>query len=415
MKVNGSMNQPVRQPIPGVTPHPSLPATTPAPEPAAASLPDRLVETLREAGMEVSSARMFALAAELEAIGFPLSRITYEAVFRALFLSNNSVPLTPELLTGAILEGNHLYRRVEELRDAARVLLADRRIAGEIRSAVAALVRDLEALAGTETGVPMTGSALQASVEAAISQAGFPPNLPDSQNAVLLAAGGAAQTSALAESIGSLLRKSGMVFEWGLLAWYRAGADPGRLFELIHGDLKGALLGFLTAMESSGRKGRLPAKIKSLGENTRSLLDRVTASQISHLAENSGDRRSLAFQIPFGAAPGLLYAGIGVEGRKEPETKNLDTEHFSLAFEIETSNLGMVRAHLVVSGKTVSATFYLRDAAAKALAEEMAPEFRAFLDGRGYEPGSIRFGFARDESESMGGGEKTRRSLDVRG
>ena len=415
MNIDPAGNQPVRQPVPDVSSRPVTQGTPPPARSPTAGVPGRLAEVLRQAGADVSAAKLLALAAELESLGFPLARITPETAVQALFLSNNSVQLSPELLAEWNGEGDSVFRRVEKLRDAARALLADRRVAGGVRAAVAALVRDLDALAGAEPGAPLTGPALQSVLEAAIPAAGFPMNRLDDLAAVLLAAGGTAQASALAESIGSLLRRSGMMFEWRLLAWYRAGAAPGRLFELIHGDLKGALLGFLAEMEPYRGKGRLPTNLKSLEENARSLLDRITGGQISHLIDNSGERRSLSLQIPFGVVPERLYAGVGIEGRREPERNRFDTEHYSLAFEIETTNLGTVRAHLVFSGETVSATFYLRDREAKELAEGMTGEFRAFLEGRGYETGSIRFGIARDDSDSGSPGGMSRRSVDVRG
>lgn len=415
MKVDGTVNQPIRQQIGGVTHRPSRGETAHTTEPAARTVPDRLAEVLREADVEVSRAKFEALATEMESIGFPLTRIIPETAIRALFLSNNSVPLTPELLAEGAGEGDYVFHRAEELLDAARALLADRRLGGEMRASVAALVRDLDALTGAEPSAPLTGSALQSTVEAALPLTGFPANLLDNLNAVLLSTGGTGQGSALAEGLGSLLRRSGMVFEWRLLAWYRAGADPVRLLDLICGDLKGALLGFLGAMESHRGKGRLTANLKSLGENARSLLDRITIGQLSHLADNTVDRRTLVFQIPFGNAPERLYAGVSVEGRREEEGNRIDPVHYSLAFEIETSNLGTVKAHLMVSGKTVSATFYLRDGETKSLAEEMAGEFREFLEGRGYETGLIRFGVAGDDSESGTAERKTRRSVNVRG
>ena len=412
MKVDPAGNRPVRLTVPDAPSRPS-PRETASPRLSTpGGVPGRLAEALREAGADVSPSRLLALAADLEALGVPLSRITPETALRALFLSNNAVPLSPELLAEPPGQAAPFFQGVDALRDAAHALLADRRITGTIRDAVAALARDLDALS---MAAPLpSGSVTAADGETPIPAGTAMSALLDDPGALLSSAGSAPGT-ALAEGVGSLMRRSGVMFEWRLLAWYRAGADPGRLADLVRGDLKGALLGFLAAMETLRGKGRAPGGLKTLEEGSRSLLDRITAGQISHLADNSGERRNLVLNLPFGTGPERMYAGVKAEGRSEPGGDRLDTEHYSLAFEIETSDLGLVRVHLMMSGKTVSAAVYLRDEEAKALAEEMAGDFRAFLAGRGYEPGSIRFGVGADDRESDVTGGRRRRAVNVRG
>lgn len=415
MKMDGIGSQTIRQPVTGVAPRHLQRGGVPVTVAASSGAPDLLAEALRAGGAEVSSARLLTLAAEMESIGFTASLITPGIALRALFLANNSVPLSYGILVEDTGEGGFVFRRVEELLDAARALIAGRRITGDMRAAVAALAGGLDELLGVAPGALPPGLALSSDTGAAIFTAGFSHNPLAVLDNMFLAAGGAAQGSSIAEVIGSFLRKNGMMFEWRLLAWYRAGADPGRLGDLVRGDLKGMLLGFLAALESRRGKGRSSGTLKSLEGNARSLLERITGGQISNLLENSGERRNIGLNVPFGIGADRMYARVDAEGRREPEGNRLSAEHWSLAFEIETANLGLVRVRLSFSGKTVSAVFYLRDKTVKALAVGMTDELRAFLIGRGYDPGPIRFGIAGEDGESRGPGGKLRRTVDVRG
>jgi hypothetical protein len=412
MKVDPAGNQPIRSTVPEASIRSApRPAALPS-QSASEGMTGRLADALRTAGAEASPSKLLSLASELDAIGFSASKITPEIALRALFLSNNSVKLTPGLLTDSQDTAETLFSRVENLRTTVRMLLTSGRIPANLREAVAALARDLDALGGTP--IFPSGATVAAGSGTALLPGGMLTSQSDS-GALLLASAAGIPGSAAAEGVESLLRKSGATFERNLLAWYRAGGDPGSLDGLVRGDLKGALLSFLASMEAHRFKARPSGALKSLEDGARSLVDNLTSGQITHLADNAGERRSLVLDLPFGPSPEKMYARVNAEGKKEPDSKLLDTGRVSLVFRIETSHLGAVSVHLAMHGKTISAAVYLRDEETKALAADMAGEFRGFLAGRGYEPGLIRFGIAGEEGGTKGAGGKPRRSVNVKG
>jgi hypothetical protein len=203
-----------------------------------------------------------------------------------------------------------------------------------------------------------------------------------------------------------------MGFEWKLLAWHRAGHDPGMLHHLLHEDLKGILFHFLRDREPL--PGRDPLTLK-LEDRARSLLDGITARQVDYLLDGSGEQRSLPLAVPADDSRERMYAGIRPDARKTRDESASGPGFFSLAVDVETSRLGMVRARLRFSGKMTSATFLLRDRRALALAAGMADEFRGMLRERGYEPGVIRFALAGRETAYPAENPDRRNSLDIQG
>ena len=59
-----------------------------------------------------------------------------------------------------------------------------------------------------------------------------------------------------------MIMKSGMSFEWRLLAWHRAGRDPQALRDLLGNDLKGLLLTLSESIRKQSAKGRLSGRLR---------------------------------------------------------------------------------------------------------------------------------------------------------
>jgi hypothetical protein len=212
--------------------------------------------------------------------------------------------------------------------------------------------------------------------------------------------------------LGNIFRKSGVSFEWRLLAWFRAGKDTGMLRNLQQRDLKGILFTFLRDREKSGEK---EPRSETLDKQVRSLLDSITARQVTHLLDGSVEQRMLPLIVPAEDPGERIYAGVRSEDGTQPDKDAPETESFSLSLDFETTHLGPLTARLRFSGKTASATFFLKDAQTRTLASEMEGEFREMLCERGYEPGIFHFFLTDKDSAYSGERISSRNALDIQG
>ncbi len=381
-------------PQPAGSPVPSVPLSSSA-DVLPASLSERLTTLFAELGLEISP----NLAAQITATGITPAELDREGALRALFLHNNSIPLTAALLKTAISpEAPVLFHQAAALHEEALTLLGNGNLAAETRAAVETLARDMESLLwGNVIGYNLPGGSLRdrrnespVSMSPARDEPWGLETCPD--------------------GFAKMIRKSGMAFEWRLLAWYRAGRDPGSLENLLHGDLKGML--FLFLRDRGQSSGRDPVTGK-LEEHARSLLDAITSRQINHLLDGSGEQRTIPLIIPVEDPRERMYAGVRPESGKSGDGE-AGPERFSLTLDVETSKMGTVCARLRFSGAMTSVTFLLKDRHALTLAEGMADEFRSMLRERGYEPGVIHFMLA-DRAASYPSGPDSHNSLNIRG
>lgn len=336
------------------------------------SLVERLSILFGEIRVDITSAQVQNLASALSEIGLSPSDIDTGIALRALFLHRNSVHLSPALLRGDSFTGGHaIIPQVVSFLDEALGFLGSGDITGASRAVLETLVHDIEALFRTENPAAMMG------------------NIPE-----------------------NILRMTGMTFEWRLLAWYRGGRNHEMLQNLMRGNLKGILLSFLEHIGKDSIRGSM---IRNMETRARTLLDLISARQVTHLLDNSGERRTLFLSIPFGEPGERVYAGIRADGRKRREDDVSGSEQFSLALDIETTKLGSVRAHIRFSGKMTAVTFLLNDREALAIAEEMGEEFRDMLRRRGYEPGVVRFALAESDDTYGENQIHRRNTLDIQG
>lgn len=405
MKIEGmglpTQPRPVSEPVVGV----SRSAAT-VPEPTAGDSVSRIAAALREMGADISEARLAALAAELETIGVSLARLDAGTALRALFLSANGVALAPELLQAGA-SPDVMARGLAELADAARTLLMDAALPADVRTALTVFLHDAEVWVGARNDF--------AQLVETSATGGFPVNLAGgADEAAATTTAGLTTGGTVAENLRALLRNGGSSFEWRLLAWHRAGADPAGLASLAGSDLKGMLLRLLAALESLKRKDAESA-VSKLGEQARSLVDRATAWQVSAILDNTGGHGSAAFEVPFPAFGGGTAAEVRADGGGVSGGDSSGPGGFTFAFSVETANLGPVRAHVRTAGGMLSAVFVLMDERAKTVADGMAGEFRDMLTARGFTPVMVRFAVEGTDDALDVPAPQLSHPLDVRG
>jgi len=200
-------------------------------------------------------------------------------------------------------------------------------------------------------------------------------------------------------SLRTVLQRSGMAFEWRLLAWYRSGKSMARLQALMQEDLKGILMNFLSSATKQHRKRSIPSKITQLEQDAETLVETITQRQLANILNDHTQKRGVYLEIPFGNKTGEGYARIGARGTKKNGTNTLDTGNLTLTFSIETSRLGLVEATMTVSGKAVTLDFALENEKISTLAREMGDEIRDALNARGFAVGSVTFGVKRDHDD----------------
>jgi len=222
-------------------------------------------------------------------------------------------------------------------------------------------------------------------------------------------------------SLKNIIQKSGMGFEWQLLAWYRSGRDPWRFHELLRNDLKGILICFINRSKIKTARGGIKKKLQLLEKQSQTLLKNITNRQLGNILNEHDEKRRFCLGLPLSAESKQGYARIVAKGNKEPEKNTLDPQNFTLSFEVETSKIGMVNVFMTVSGKTVLLRFELEDKNISALGLGMKEEIRQALTARGFMFGRIEFcerniGLKRhDKRTTSTDTGKSTRNLDIVG
>lgn len=211
---------------------------------------------------------------------------------------------------------------------------------------------------------------------------------------------GFAGNSESAPGLKEMLHKSGMAFEWRLLAWYRSGQDPARFHALMYEDLKGIMLNFINRLRDRKGKRNIHEKLGSLEKEAQSVINTITRRQIATILDGYQGKGRLYLEVPFGNNPGHEQARIWAHGRKKPEKNTLDPGNLSLSFTVETSRLGAVNVFMPFTGKTVSLRFVFENERYRALAEEMGVEMKKSLMMRGFTVQEMTFWIQSDETGS---------------
>ncbi|MFC1551460.1 flagellar hook-length control protein FliK [Candidatus Latescibacterota bacterium] len=365
---------------------------------------DRLAQQLSaffaKRGPDILSSHITALHAELSALGLDAADIDDTTILNALMLRRHSIPLSKELLE--TLGGNApaVFKGVSVLGDNARALLGDVRLTGESRTAIEALLRDINTF--------FRDSVLQESPNVVVGDA----------------------MSAL--PLKNIIQNSGLAFEWQLLAWYRSGRDPERLRALMSEDLKGVLINFANRAKKNPAKGSAKKKFTALEKDAGTQLKNIENLQLSNILGKHELKKGFCFELPPG---GGLNGGHGIiedDGRGRPKEENTDgtPKPFTVEIDVETTQLGSVHVGMTFAGiadvaeNAVSLNFGLESERITEAAENMSGELRANLTSQGYTVMSVDFhrrgsgtGNRADGSHSAGKDYPTKsaQNLDITG
>ncbi|MCD6308559.1 MAG: flagellar hook-length control protein FliK [Candidatus Latescibacteria bacterium] len=202
-----------------------------------------------------------------------------------------------------------------------------------------------------------------------------------------------------APGVRGLVLKSGMIFEWKLLAWYRSGGDQAVLRTLLAHDMKGILLEFFRKTRGRRTGGSAGRALGDLEDKARSLFGAVTKRQLSNVLNSRGDRQVLRFELPFGDVAARDHASLTVRGDKDQGGVGIKPGTGSIAFSIETDGLGRVDVLMRFRGReSVTLGFMFDGEEQRSLAEELSETMRRSFADRGYTVHSVSFGVRGDDN-----------------
>jgi len=174
-----------------------------------------------------------------------------------------------------------------------------------------------------------------------------------------------------------LIDKSGIGWEAKLREIAISKTDNSKLNinELITGDLKG-----------------LGSKILSLMEGQNDLFDRLvsTIKNIQLLNQMGLEQeRKIFIPIPFQFPDGLFTTGqllihLNENKKKDGNGREKNKDHFKISFLLEMSNLGPLRADLVVRQKQINGRFLIVEEKAKIIIEKQLPYLIKTLETKGF-------------------------------
>ena len=177
--------------------------------------------------------------------------------------------------------------------------------------------------------------------------------------------------------LGELIDKSGIGWEAKLreIITSKTNYSKADINELIVGDLKGLGSKFISLME---------------GEND---LFKQFVSMIKNLQllNQSGleQERKIFIPIPFQFPDGLFTIGqllihFNENNKKDSDGRKKDKDHFGISFLLEMSNLGPLRADLVVRQKQINGRFLVVEEESKNIIEKQLPSLIKTLEKKGF-------------------------------
>ena len=187
-------------------------------------------------------------------------------------------------------------------------------------------------------------------------------------------------------ALAALVRRSGMSFEWRLLAWFRAGADPGRLRELLSDDLKGLALMILAERKKS--RSMKNGGFTRLAERIGRFVDTVTKRQIDMALSRSRGSAEMPIDCSFG--PGGGQRMFGVVRRESAEAAENRTDSFVIT--LTTSSLGEVSVRMVRSRNRLTIDVTTGTGEVISADDDMLRELADALGARGFVLERIGFG-----------------------
>ena len=215
-------------------------------------------------------------------------------------------------------------------------------------------------------------------------------------------------------TVHDMLRKSGMSFEWRLLAWYRSGKDPDRLRFLMQHDIKGILDKFLTELNIYRSKNSAKGTLENLERETKSTLDSITQRQISNILQDRGSGGKLYFELPFGTMYDKNNVRVTAEGGNNTAGDELNPDDLNITFDVETTGLGRLYVTLNVRKKNMSLNFLVKDEKIVAHAQSLRHELIDSLLSRGFTVSSLNIEVINDDTEIIKN-TVNKRSVDITG
>lgn len=343
-----------------------------ATERGAPTIASRLAAIFFDRGASVPTAHLAALEAELAALGMTADDLDPGTAFRALALIRAGVRLDPGLLTSA--EGS-VVARIGTVIASARALAVDPAIPLDIRVALTTFIEGMDSIGAVVGGdAEITGASVRESVQ-----------------------------------------RSGMAFEWKMLALYRAGRLPGGLADLMRTDVKGLLAALLHELEAYDKAGRRIERLRELGRSVRTALDAVTGRQVDTALNDLPQRHAGAtFEVPVGGWNTQDRAVVTVSGEKKSASNSLDPGESTIVFSVSTSRLGTVRVTMRARAQATAVGFELESDNACRLGADAADDLRDALAARGFVLPSVSFSVAGADAADEGG-DAGRQGMDVVG
>ena len=174
-----------------------------------------------------------------------------------------------------------------------------------------------------------------------------------------------------------LVDKSGIGWEAKLreIITSKTNYSKTNIHELITGDLKGLGSKFISLME--GQNDLFKSFVSTI-ENLQ-LLNQFGFEQ----------ERKIFIPVPFQFPDGLFTIGqllIHLHGNKKQDSdgKEKDKDFFRISFLLEMSNLGPLRADLVVRQKQINGRFLIVEETAKNIIENQLPSLIETLEKKGF-------------------------------
>ena len=199
---------------------------------------------------------------------------------------------------------------------------------------------------------------------------------------------GSRSTSELA----GIIRKTGMSYEWMMLAWYRSGRDPIKIKEFINSNLKGIIANFLDNVgKEASKKDYTAKKITGIIEKAQSIFNEIESRQIGNILNEAAEKRGFFFELPIGMQGDGGSAKMWVRGEKEKGSNTIEPGYFNLDFELDTTDAGLIKGNLSSVGKNVSIKFRFGDEKVRLAAESLSKEFRDSLTSKGLSVGALDF------------------------
>ncbi len=253
----------------------------------------------------------------LAEIGLSTDMLTPGRMLRALTLFSNNIPLDAALINGESSDTSSIPAQLTQILDSLYAFSQSENITAELRTFLSTITSSLETIMNA-AGENVSTDALTANIEQALGQV--------------------------------LSLKSGMQFEWRLLAWYRSGEDHSSFRQLIHDDVKGLLFLLSNRLRQMQKQSALPKGMEKLAKDTDRLLGTISHRQLALVLDTASDRRVLPLYLPGENGAGQwqtfrLSDDPENSGSKRPGKTN------GFSFSVTTSQLGEITVTFDLSGK----------------------------------------------------------------